>query len=143
METPLGGNEHGLAGFPDAHKYGEIRLTGHRIDLMHVVDLFNEGRSPEQIRDEFPTLPLDSVQQAVDFYAANRDEVDAYVAHCHEEMDRAYADYKPGPGVLKVRRIMEQLRQADATHAADPSWMSLPVGEKLRRIGADEHSTTG
>ena len=38
-----------LPDFLTRHQYGAIRLTGHRIDLMHVVDLYNEGRSPEQI----------------------------------------------------------------------------------------------
>ena len=132
-----------LPDFLTRHQYGEVRLTGHRIDLMHVVDLFNEGRSPEQIQDEFPTLSLDLLRKTIGFYLANKGEVDAYIAHCHEEMDRAYAAHEPGPGVLKVRRWMERLRQADAVHAADPSWASLPVAEKLRRIEADEHSTTG
>jgi uncharacterized protein (DUF433 family) len=132
-----------LPDFLTRHKHGEIRLTGHRIDLMHVVDLFNEGRAPEQIQDEFPTLSLDLVRQAIGFYQANKDEVDAYVARCHEEMDRAYAAHEPGPGALKVRQVIEQLRQADAAHATDPSWASLTVDEKLRRIGADKHSRTG
>ncbi|HVS34465.1 MAG TPA: DUF433 domain-containing protein [Gemmataceae bacterium] len=132
-----------LPDFLTRHKYGEIRLTGHRIDVMHVVDLFNDGRSPEQIRDEFPTLPLDLVRQTIDFYLANKDDVDAYIARCHEEMDRAYAAYQPGPGVRKVRRITERLRQGDAAHVADPAWASLPITEKLRRMEAEERSKTG
>jgi uncharacterized protein (DUF433 family) len=124
-------------------QYGAIRLTDHRIDLMHVVDLFNEGLSPEQIQDEFPTLPVDLARETIDFYRANKGDVDAYVARCHEEMDRAYAAHEPGPGVLKVRRWMERLRQADADHAADLIWSSLPIAEKLRRLAAEERSRTG
>lgn len=37
---------------------GEIRLTGHRIGLMHVVDRYNEGYSVEGIVCESLTLRL-------------------------------------------------------------------------------------
>jgi uncharacterized protein (DUF433 family) len=132
-----------LPDFLTRHEYGEIRLTGHRIDLMHVVDLFNEDHSPEQLHEEFPTLPLDLIRRTLDFYLANKNEVDAYIARCHEEMERSYAAYEPSPAVLKVRRVMERLRQADAIHAADPVWASLSFAEKLRRIDAEERSKTG
>ena len=123
-----------LPDFLTEHEYGNIRLTGHRIDLLHVVDLLNEGRSAEQVQAEFPTLPLELIRQTVSFYQGEKGEVDAYVARCHEEMDRHYAAYQPGPAVLKVRRIMDRLRQADAVHAADPTWAALSIGGKLRRI---------
>lgn len=129
-----------LPDFLTRHEYGNIRLTGHRIDLVHVVDFSNEGHSPEQLHEEFPTLPLDLIRRTLAFCMANKKEVDAYVAHCHEEMDRQYAAYQPGPGVLKVRRIMELLRQADAAHAADPTWASLSMNEKLRKVEAEECS---
>lgn len=77
------------------------------------------------------------------FYSANKQEVDAYVARCHEEMERNYAAYQPGPGVLKVRRLAERLRRAEAIHGTDPAWVSLPLAEKLRRMAAEEHSNTG
>ena len=51
-----------LPDFLTRHKYGEIRLTGRRIDLMHVVDLYNAG-SPEQLHEQFPTLPLDLIHR--------------------------------------------------------------------------------
>ena len=132
-----------LPDFLTRHPHGEIQLTGHRIDLMHVVDLYNEGHTAEQLHEEFPTLPLDLICQALDFYLANKNEVDAYVTHCHEEMERNYAAYEPGLGVLKVRRLTERLRQADAIHATDSGWLSLSVAEKLRRVEAEEHSKTG
>jgi uncharacterized protein (DUF433 family) len=132
-----------LPPFLTRHQYGEIRLTGHRIGLFHVVESYNEGMSAEQIQDEFPSLPLDLIRGTLAFYLAQKGEVDAYVARCREELDRQYAAHEPGPGVLKIRRIVERLRQADAAHAADPAWASLSMREKLERIEADERSQTG
>ena len=38
------------------HPDGEIRLTGHRISLYHVVSFYNEGFSPEMLVGQFPTF---------------------------------------------------------------------------------------
>lgn len=115
---------------------GEIRLTGHRIDLMHVVDYHNAGHSPEQIHQEYPTLPLKLINEALDFYRANRAEVDAYVARCHEEIARQYANYRPSPGQLRIQRLLEKLQRADAERAGDATWSALPILEKVRFLEA-------
>jgi uncharacterized protein (DUF433 family) len=67
---------------------GEIRLTGHRIGLFHVVEDFNRGYSVERLHEEFPSLPPDLIRKVLEFYEQNRAEVDAYMARCYEEMDR-------------------------------------------------------
>jgi uncharacterized protein (DUF433 family) len=71
--------------------YGEIRLTGHRIGLYHVVSRFKEGYSVEQIHEEYPTLSVDLIQKVVDFYLQNKAEADIYVAETEAELDRQYA----------------------------------------------------
>jgi uncharacterized protein (DUF433 family) len=115
--------------------YGEIRVTGSRIDLMHVVDASNDGLSAEQIHDEFDSVPLDLVRRVLAFYEANRAEVDAYVAECHAEMDRCYANYTPSPAILRSRQLYETVERADAEHVGDPEWARLSIFEKLRRLG--------
>jgi uncharacterized protein (DUF433 family) len=68
--------------------FGEIRLTGHRIGLFHVVYDYNRGYSAERIHEEFPTLSLELINNVLDFYQQNRAEVDTYMARCEEEMER-------------------------------------------------------
>jgi uncharacterized protein (DUF433 family) len=113
---------------------GEIRLTGHRIDLMHVLDCCREGLTPEQIHEEYPSLPLPLILQVLDFYRDHRPEVDAYVRQCQEEIERNYAAYRPGPGILRIGRLQALLERADAEHAGDAEWASLTIREKVRRI---------
>ncbi len=67
--------------------FGEIVLTGHRIGLYHVVYDYNQGYSPEQLHEEFPTLSLDLINKVLAFYQENRAEVDAYMARCEEEIE--------------------------------------------------------
>src|SRR5262245_13564676 len=92
--------------------YGAIRLAGHRIDLIHVIEPYNEGYSAEMLAFEYPTLSLSLIYKVLAFYLENRDEVDAYVARCRAELDRQEAQ---APRVdleeLKRRRLAQ--RQAE------------------------------
>ncbi len=103
-----------LPDFLTRHKYGEIRLTGHRIGLLHVVDCYNEGMSPGQIAEHFPTLPEPLVQDVVGFYLQHRTEVDAYIAGCRTEIDRQAAASHPQPDLAELRRRMEAKRRAES-----------------------------
>lgn len=101
-----------LPEFLTEHAYGSIRLTGHRIGLFHLVRAYKEGRTAEQLVELYPSLPLDLVQKAIDFYDANRAEVDAYVARCEEEIAHHMAATPPGPSTEELQRRWEALRQA-------------------------------
>ena len=101
-----------LPSFLTKGKYGEIRLTGHRIGLLHVVDLFNEGNSVGEIAAEFDSIGAPLVQQVIDFYLNNKAEVDAYVADCHAEIDRQAAQPRIGPDLAELQRRMDMLRRS-------------------------------
>src|SRR4051794_23644349 len=81
------------------HPDGEIRLTGHRIGLHHVVFYYNEGYSPERLVGQFPTLPLALVHKVIAFYLENRAEVDAYVAEYDAAVERLRAEAPKGPSL--------------------------------------------
>ena len=66
---------------------GEIRLTGHRIGLYHLVNCYREGESAEMLASRYPTLPLALVHKAIAFYLDNQGEVDAYMASCSAALD--------------------------------------------------------
>jgi len=69
---------------------GEIRLTGHRIGLYHLVQHYNEGESAEMLACRYPTLPLALVHRVLAFYLENQSEVDSYVASCSATMDQQH-----------------------------------------------------
>jgi uncharacterized protein (DUF433 family) len=93
--------------------YGEIMLTGHRIGLYHVVYHHQQGYSAERLHEEFPTLPLDLINRVLDFYQENRAEVDAYVKHCQEEMDRQYVETPRRIDWDELRKRFEAMKQAE------------------------------
>jgi uncharacterized protein (DUF433 family) len=101
-----------LPDFLDRNKYGEIRLTGHRIGLIQIVDRYNEGYSPEGIVAEFPTLPLATIHKVIGFYLENRAETDRYVEACRSEIDRQATAPPQGPDTAELRRRLEKMRAA-------------------------------
>lgn len=103
-----------LPDFLTRHAHGEIRLTGHRIGLFHVVECYKEGASPEQIQQEYPSLPLPLIRQVIAYYLEHREEVDPYVKGCREEIDRQAAAPQPGPSFAELRRRLEEKRSSDA-----------------------------
>ena len=58
---------------------GGWRLTGSRVSLDSIVYLYQEGRSPEAIVDEFPSLTLEQVRGAIAFYLRHQQEIDLYL----------------------------------------------------------------
>jgi len=70
-------------------EYGAIRLTGHRIGLYHVLSYHLErGLGEEALHERFPTLTREHIRDALEFYAQNKAEVDAYLARYKAELDR-------------------------------------------------------
>ncbi len=88
---------------------GEIVLAGHRIGLYSVIDRYQQGRTPEQIHGEFPTLGSDLIRDVIAFRDAHPAEVDAYVAEYRADLDRQEAASEPSPAVFRIRqRIAEK-----------------------------------
>jgi uncharacterized protein (DUF433 family) len=96
-----------LPDFLTRHQYGEIRLTGHRIGLFHVVEDYKEGQSPEQIAERYPSLSLALIHKVIAFYLENRTELDDYVAARRQEIEKQETAPQPGPDLAELRRRME------------------------------------
>src|SRR5260370_28266027 len=70
------------------HADGEIRVTGHRIGLFHVVDRYQDGYSPEMIGEELAALPLALIHRVIAFYLENQHDVYVCVAAYPTEWHR-------------------------------------------------------
>ena len=104
-----------LPDFLTKDELGFITVTGHRIGLNHVVDLYNQGFSVEMIACEFDTLTLATIYKILAFYLENREEVDAYVREEEAECQRQAAAAPPGITLAELRRRIESMRQAKAS----------------------------
>jgi uncharacterized protein (DUF433 family) len=94
---------------------GEIRFTGHRIGLFHLVHYYNEGHSPEMLVTQYPTLSLALVHKAIAFYLDNRAEVDGYVAACRTELDQQRVANPRRIDAETLRARLEAMQQTEKT----------------------------
>jgi len=90
------------------HRHGSLYLIGSRVPLAHLVREFQVGESPEAIRSHYPTLSLEQVYGAINFYLGNKEEVEKDTAAREREED-AYTAAHPTPPQIKEK--FERMRQ--------------------------------
>jgi uncharacterized protein (DUF433 family) len=86
-----------------------IRIKGHRIGLEHIVELYQEGYTAEQIQLELPTLSLEEVYGVITYYLHHQAEVDSYMARqvALVERDlRAAEASEPSPAMKRIRALL-------------------------------------
>ena len=67
---------------------GGYYVAGTRVSLDSVVYGFLRGESPEEIAHNFQALTLEQIENALAFYHANREMVDAYLVRQRQEFNR-------------------------------------------------------
>src|SRR5437763_11990870 len=60
-------------------EHGARRVGQTRVSLDSVVIAFQQGHSPETIRQQYPSLTLEEVYGAITYYLANREAVEQYL----------------------------------------------------------------
>jgi uncharacterized protein (DUF433 family) len=74
-----------------------IRLKGHRIGIHHVVRLYRQGYSPEQIALEFPGLSLEQIHATLTYYLHKQTEIDALIARIDTKAEADYQTWLQDP----------------------------------------------
>ena len=59
---------------------GGWRVAGSRVSLESIVHAYWDGKSPESIAEEFPTLTAEQVYGAIAFYLRQQSEIDRYLS---------------------------------------------------------------
>ena len=92
----------------------DIRIKGTRVGLETVVYAFQDGLSPEEIVQEYPSLSLEQVYATIAYYLHNRSEVDDYIARLEKwvEERRRERERDVPPVVQRLRALRAQMRQA-------------------------------
>jgi uncharacterized protein (DUF433 family) len=77
---------------PVDQRDGGYYVAGSRVSLDSVVYAYRRGESAEDVVDSFPSLDLNRVNGAFEFYLANRDLVDGYLREQQRKVDQMRAE---------------------------------------------------
>jgi uncharacterized protein (DUF433 family) len=94
----------------EAHASDDVRITGTRVGLEHLVWAYNDGFTAEELAMQYRTVTLEQVHAVLAYYLANRSAVDEYLRQCVERSEkfRRELDRQPVPDVvLRLRQIAE------------------------------------
>lgn len=83
---------------------GSIRIGNSRVLLDLVIVAFNEGRTPEEIVIQFPTLKLAEVYSAIAYYLENHEQIDAYLVNRAIEAEELWTNIESNPHQQKLRQ---------------------------------------
>jgi uncharacterized protein (DUF433 family) len=84
--------------------YGVCRVGNTRVTLLSLIDAFEEGASPEEIYQEYPSVSLGDVYAVIAFYLGRRDEVDAYLGTVREHEEQVIEQIKSRSPLAEIRR---------------------------------------
>lgn len=93
---------------------GGWRIADSRVSLDSVVRLYWEGKSPESIAEEFPSISAEQVYGAIAFYLRNKKEVDEYL----QAQDARWQALEASSKSMHVR-LLERLGRTQTPGADD------------------------
>src|SRR5437879_11565267 len=67
---------------------GALRIAGTRVGLDCIIAASQEGESPEEIAQSFPTVSLAQVYGAIAYYLENKKLIDDFFAEVEREFQR-------------------------------------------------------
>ena len=93
--------------------------------LDSIVASFDQGHSPETIRQQYPSATLEEVYGAITYYLANRQEVKAYLDRQAAvwQQWREKSEEKPA-AVVERLRAHRQSQVPEASSAGRASWLT-------------------
>jgi uncharacterized protein (DUF433 family) len=88
---------------------GARRIGQTRVSLDSVVIAYQQGHSPETIRQQYPALTLEEVNGAITFYQANRDDVKRYLEQQQKLWNdlRQKANQEQNPVIERLRKLRQ------------------------------------
>lgn len=86
---------------------GALRVGKTGVTVETVLWTFQQGSTPEDIVDQYPSLVLADVYEVIAYYLRHRDEVDAYLAerdrHYHQTMEQLRRELPSSPLQQRLR----------------------------------------
>ena len=96
---------------------GEYRVIGSRITLYHIISAYRNGIAPHAMVFHYPTLSLFEIEKVIEFYHANRAEVNDFMTAYQAALDRLEAALPTGPSRAELLARFEARKKEQSTPA--------------------------
>jgi uncharacterized protein (DUF433 family) len=89
---------------------GTVRVSGTRVPLETVVVAFTNGATPEEIAQDFPTVPLGDIYAVLAYYLRHQLDVNAYVRERQDVAGKTRRENEARFGATDLReRLLARL----------------------------------
>jgi uncharacterized protein (DUF433 family) len=97
-------------GFVFENEHGSWRVIGTRVMMELVVQAYNEGKSPEEIVKDYPSLTVDKVNGVVAFYLKHRELVERRMESEKAEFEQARQENEKNLSEAgkRIRRLLQE-----------------------------------
>ena len=89
---------------------GSWKVTGTRVTVEVLIEQFKRGSTPEQILDDFPTVPLASIYEIIGYYLSNQQIVEEYITNRGIEAKEIQSKFEDQPGMENIRKKISNAR---------------------------------
>jgi uncharacterized protein (DUF433 family) len=90
---------------------GVIRVSGTRVTLDTLIGFYQQGQTPEELHEGFPTIPLADIYAVIAYYLAHQAEMDHYLKRQAEQAERIRQEWEtrnPPPTKADLLARMKQ-----------------------------------
>lgn len=96
---------------------GSWRISDTRVSLDSVVHAYWDGKSPEAIAEEFPTLCPEYIYGAIAFYLRHKREIDVYLSQQPSQWEQLQrlSETQHGPLLDRIRALRRARPGNDVT----------------------------
>ena len=98
---------------PDDH--GVVRVAGTRVTLDTIIGAYKQGRSAEELAQDYPTVPKSAIYATIAYYLSAQEDVDAYLRARTDQAAKVRAEveqWSPSTGLRQ--RLLERRKASDA-----------------------------
>jgi uncharacterized protein (DUF433 family) len=96
----------------DGEQPEAIVLKGYRIDLVHVIELYQRGLSQEEIAHYFGDIATEAIQAAIELYATQREAVERYIADMNAAAEQRHRSTPIHPAQARLEHLLRKNKLA-------------------------------
>lgn len=98
---------------------GAVRVGSSRVQLVLVIEAFQDGATPEEIVMQYPALSLTDVYAVIAYYLRHKAEVEEYVAEYNRQAEEVRARIEARQkdlGDIRQRLLARRASRGETSH---------------------------